>query len=208
MSHSHQHYYTNPAFCQKSEYYPSDPPRQRALSPERRHPPIGAQKPSQIEVYSPVKGIAKPRIIPRKTLQKNDEQFEEMLVDDTPLSPKTIDNDNIEQNGNRQYTLINGNEHEVIHTKKGRYAIVKLDEEYVEESNSPKSRYEYIPMQEQVVRAQKVVRNVEDNHRYAVIPSDEEFVPQQRKNQERYAEIPPQGFRESPPTKNLRYISV
>lgn len=239
MSQPRQNYYSNPAFCQQSEYYPKElsiSPRQRALSPERRHPPIGAQKPFQTENYNtPPKGVAKPRIIPRKTAQKSfedEEEFEEMLVDETRVSSvkkNTQEVDNYmsedQQNGNRQFVYINGNEKEVIQTKKGRYAIVKVDEDYIEEPHSPKSRYEYIPMQEQPLRTQRIVKKQEEVeingrlHRYAVIPPEEERPLrynhiQERSTQARYAEIP-QGIEEGKnkyamvPThqENNRYVT-
>lgn len=238
MSQTKQNYYTNPAFCQKSEYYPNErstSPRTRALSPERRHPPVGAQKPSQVEHYnSPPKVVPKPRTLPRKPVQKtydNDEEYEEMLVDDSYASPASpprkpiqeVDNHQQEDqtNGNRSYAYINGNNNDVVLTKKGRYAVVQVEEEYVDEPKSQKSRYEYIPMQEQVIRTQKVVKKpvinqeqVEINgrvHRYAVIPVEE--VPQRyaksppKGNQGRYAEIPPQEEDERVVT-NKRYAMV
>lgn len=216
-----RHYYSNPAFCQKSEYYPQDAtsPRQRTLSPERRQSPVGAQKPTQVENYnSPPRVGPKPRTLPRKNIKQtyNEPEFEEMLVDDTPISPqrkKEIDNyqNDDHTNGNNTYTY-NGNEDNTR-----RYTIIQAEEEYIDEPK--KSRYEYIPMQEQGMRPQKVIRKSLINqeeveiaagrfHRYAVIPVDEE---NQRCNRDRYAETPNEEIRyvEEPPRTNKgRYAEI
>lgn len=199
MAQARPNYYTNPAFCQKSEFSAQEyatSPRQRALSPERRHPPVGAQKPIHVEQYPPKPG-PKPRPLPRKPDNYEEEEvYEEMLVDDSTCSPsrrKDVDNyENEDQtNGNRQY-YENGNGIK----SQGRYTMVSNTE-----GRSPKSRYEYIPMQEQVVRGQKVVKRVINQedieitagkvHRYAVIPMEEEVFSKspQNTNIQRY-EIP------------------
>lgn len=189
MSQQRHNYYTNPAFCQKSEFYPQDYPVQRALSPERRHSPVGAQKPNQIETYSTL-----PIQIPIPTKRRNttkqieDEEYEEMLVDDG-MSPKQDNQDQI--NGNRTFNR-NGNEENQL-----RYSVASVDE-VENRSRSPKNRYEYIPMREQ---PQKLMKQEETEvkpgrtHRYAVIPVEEDG---QRTKYTKIVELPPRKYQQLP----------
>lgn len=200
MASGNKNYYTNQAFCQKSECYDD---QQRGFSPERRYPPIGAYKPSPQEIYHQ-RGSGNVNLPPLGPKPK--------IVRSNSIAVQNTNNRNIQivrshSNGNlddQEYyedvlvndplDVSNGNgvkyERNIVKTSspntKTRYAVIQTQqEEVLLESRSPKHRYEYIPMQEQpngypssprkkMVRPQEETEvNQRRMHRYAVIPDDE-----------------------------------
>ncbi|KAK5647797.1 hypothetical protein RI129_002689 [Pyrocoelia pectoralis] len=199
----HDNYYSNPAFCQKSEYYnnytlTSTSPR-NSLSPSRnyrniRQSPLGALSPSRTtdNTYHNLHDNLPPKPGPKPTKFNCDNDnyqeqnfYEEMLVDGNGTvkrkklvilqSPDSIngnyDAPNLQWiNSERQ----NGN----------RYAVVPTQNDLQNHARSPKSRYEYVHIQ-QNSNSQPSPNKKEYAqesyelghrriHRYAVIPGDEE----------------------------------
>lgn len=188
MASGKQNYYTNPAFCQQSEFYNAQQrctsPRGRALSPERRQPPVGAHKPLSNEGYHasprvaeiPPKVGPKPKLVQRrnsvqvKSYNDNEQNYEEMLVDDShphQSTRKTEDHDNQKyidaSNGNvkqtTKYNYTNGNDQD--------------NEEYVQErriiTGTNKGRYEVIPGDDDEPENTRTTK-----HRYEYIPMQEQ----------------------------------
>lgn len=201
MANNQQNFYTNPAFCQQSEYY-SPYQQQRCKSPPRvavslRQPPIGAQ--TRIRIRDGGNANVKDRY-------EEQEFYEEMIVDDSGLvkekkivivsSPQDNNNptnhryeyidDDVDKKTNRYEQISDKCKREYIplkrqeSTKGNRYATIPPNKE-VDITNS--GRYALIP--------------VEDlpNHRYAVITDDDI----RAADRYEYIEVPPQ---ENPPPYN------
>lgn len=172
MANNQQNFYTNPAFCQQSEYYNSQ--QRKCKSPPRnfniRQPPVGAQ--AKIRLHDVSVDASK------EECYEEQEFYEEMIVDDRGLiKDKKIvivssPQDNNYQQSSHRYEYIDDNIN-----KGNRY-------EYIQEEQ--KSRSEYIPLKSQEsVKIHKETVNVnsgryalvpvEDlrNHRYAVITEDD-----------------------------------
>lgn len=190
-SRSQQNFYSNPAFCQQSEFYNSQLCNQRALSPgrttpNRRQSPLGAQTPVHVLETSI-----------RNTKNENTEEYgdeyeqefyEEMLVDDkgyvqqkkivvvsSPNNETTKIYRNAENNNQKQART--GSRYAAIPEKNHRYEYIPMttQEQYPKTKQQENNhRYEYIPDIEPTPKA---------SGRYALVPLEE--VP----NQNRYAVI-------------------
>lgn len=180
---AHQrNYYTNPAFCQKSEYYAIDGSNNRkGLSPVKseksaRQSPLGAQTVIHNSELSPL----------RKTLHVDDDDneyeqefYEEMLVDDTGYVQE------------KKILVISSPQKETTHqTNGGRYASppMIIDNNYHQQQN--KSRYEYIPVQYD--KKEEVITPSGRIHRYALIQSNDGEIIEHNPNTKggRYSLVP------------------
>lgn len=159
-----QNYYTNPAFCQKSEYYAIERDR-RALSPVRsdksaRQSPLGAQATVHNNELSPHKQ--------NRIVENNDEYeqefYEEMLVDDTGYVQE------------KKILVISSPQKEKVQKRAGsRYAPIVLEDTYQQN----KERYEYIPVQYD--NKEEIIASSGKIHRYALIPNSEDENTQRNK---------------------------
>lgn len=170
-------YYSNPAFCQQSEFYNyhNDIHSRTQISP--RKPPIGAQAPH--------------RTIDRSVHEDHNHNdsyveqdfYEEMLIDDTgAVKEKKIVVVSQTQNEGRKY----------IQSQQNLARNCDATYSTSDETVSRKHRYEYIPMTEHVSPSRD--RNVEETEiseantsRYAVIDVDEDT---ESTSRGRYALVP------------------
>jgi len=124
-------YYTNPAFCQQSEFYPP----KRALSPQGsiRHSPVGAQ--TSHSVFDNSLTDFQDELVDNIEEQ---EFYEEVIVDDNGFIK-----------GKKFVVVAQNNEGQKyiqLPQKQGsRYGSTQQ----VQPSKVQKSRYEYIPMKQQ-----------------------------------------------------------
>lgn len=165
---SQQKFYSNPAFCQQSEYYTEE---HRALSPVRsdisvRQSPLGAQTPVHI-LDTSIQSVREEPLLPKpKIRQKNDEYeqefYEEMLVDDTGYIQE------------KKILVISSpykEQKNVSNTRtESKYIPIALEENYPRN----KARYEYIPTKSQLPQ-EHVITSPGRVHRYALIPTDDEL---------------------------------
>ncbi|XP_066249152.1 uncharacterized protein spdo [Euwallacea similis] len=192
-------FYTNPAFCQQSEFVPQN----RALSPQRniRQSPVGAQTSHQVFDNSLSDLQGNPDHI------EEQEFYEEVIVDDQGFikGKKVV----VVAQNNEGQKYIQGTQHE---RQGSRYGSTQYHP-----PKSQKSRYEYIPMREQqdmrsVPRSTPKKSLIQEHvevapgvvHRYAVIEPEEE-TPLTNIN-ERYALVPMSQFNNViPQQKTNRY---
>lgn len=173
-------FYTNPAFCQQSEFYHIQAQQQQQkvlVSPQRnpRQSPVGAQTTHRI-VDPTVRNH------PNEGCYEQ-EFYEEVLVDDTGLiTQKKIvvvaqDNDGKKyiQNDNKRPPL------------PARYGTQLSRHESIKSMDVRKHRYEYIPMKEQSP-TKKIEQKTDVQHRYEVIQTDVE--PARRTKNGCYALVP------------------
>ncbi|KAB0804275.1 hypothetical protein PPYR_01245 [Photinus pyralis] len=201
-------YYTNPAFCQNSEYYnnyplTTSPSPIKNLSPTRnyrnvRQSPVGALSPSRTtdNTYHNLHDNLPPKPGPKPIKFNCDNEdyheqnfYEEMLVDGNGTvkrkklvilpSPDTI-------NGNYDSPVPNHNLQWVNSDRQNgnRYAIVPTQSDVQNHQRSPKTRYEYIHLQQhsstqpsphkKEYSQESYELSHRRMHRYAVIPGDEE----------------------------------
>lgn len=184
-------YYSNPTFCQQSEFYNV----QRCKSPNGNSSNVN----SSIVNSSNVKDIRQSPL-GAQAVRKNSESdssnsyeeqefYEEMLVDDRGLvQEKKI----VILSSPKRYMTIPQNEDEIkpeTYKEKGKYLSGT-------EETTTKNRYEYIPLQQsEKIDARRV-------HRYSTIPGDEDTETCITINGGRYALVPIDNV---PPNKN-RYI--
>lgn len=183
MANTQRNYYTNPAFCQQSEFYNSklklkSPSPQKKPTP--RQSPIGANTYHQQYSENP------------KRDYEEQEFFEEVLVDDhgqvTSKNLVVVTTPNKE----KKYYAPNRNTHRYEEIPGDRYEYDLLEdrnEVYVDEyplpnkrvaSGAAKGRYEYIPLETQEEMAAKqmihtgAIREgyalVRKNDRYELLP--------------------------------------
>ncbi|XP_076259527.1 sanpodo [Rhynchophorus ferrugineus] len=189
-------FYSNPAFCQQSEFYT----QKGQLSPQRsvRQSPVGAQT-SHVVFDNSLSDIH-----PEECVDNIEEQefYEEVIVDDKGfIKGKQVVVVAQNQEG-KKYIQVPQEE------KKGtRYGTVQQTQYNSPQSlpnQSQKNRYEYIPMQQQqekiaITRSQskRIPRKVQEEHvevvpgvvhRYAIIEPEDETELTNRN--ERYALVP------------------
>lgn len=199
-----QNYYSNPAFCQQSEYYPGPKSPQRALSPIRQHsqralsphrpqinvrqPPVGAQSTHSI-LDTSIHSIHDDPKDSSEGSYEEQEFYEEMLVDDTTgvVQQKKFLVVSTEQQTPRKLQPNQQSRPLPPQIMSGsRYGAVPTQEEAL---RNQKNRYEYVPMQDRPRQEAAIPPRV---HRYAVIPSDErdEDLQLLQKTSGRYALVP------------------
>ncbi|KAF5274126.1 hypothetical protein FQR65_LT04524 [Abscondita terminalis] len=174
MAYSDRNFYSNPAFCQQSEFYNNYPLR-TSISPRKnivrshsvRQSPVGALSPSHssdnnnenLQDNLP----PKPGPKPSKLDDSYQEQsfYEEMLVDDNGFIKKkkvviipAVDNN---KNGNfspPRYQRVSNdnyqcqNRYSEERQNGNRYALVPADDKVQINTNNQKNRYEYIQYQQ------------------------------------------------------------
>ncbi|KAI4467608.1 hypothetical protein MML48_2g00009098 [Holotrichia oblita] len=149
-----QNFYSNPAFCQQSEYYHPNQQQQKCRSPPRpttinvRHPPVGAQ--TRVRIRDGREN--------GNNCYEEQEFYEEMIVDDAGLikEKKVVIVSSPQESNypiNHRYEYIDDN----IDKKVSKY-------EQIQHPND-KSRSEYIPLKRQ---------ESTKGSRYAAIPSTNE----------------------------------
>lgn len=203
-SRSQQNFYSNPAFCQQSEFYNAQRCNQRALSPgrtptNRRQSPLGAQTPVHVLETS----IRNTKNDNAKEHENEYEQefYEEMLVDDNGYvqQKKILVVSSPNNEAAKIYRNAENNNQQQARTG-SRYASIPLEKNH--------NRYEYIPMTTQ--EQYPITKQQENNHRYEEIPDIEQPIPktsgryalvplEEVPNQNRYAVITQNGI-QKPPT--------
>ncbi|GJQ76508.1 hypothetical protein Trydic_g2214 [Trypoxylus dichotomus] len=182
-----QNFYTNPAFCQQSEYYNPhqqqqqqncrSPPRPKTVSV--RHPPVGAQTRIRIRDGDNENG---------NDCYEEQEFYEEMIVDDSGLikEKKLVIVSSAQENSyspNHRYEYIDDD----VDKKVNRYEQIQQNKdkprcEYIplkRQESTKGSRYATIPTNKESDGANSSGRYalvpIEDlsNHRYAVITEDD-----------------------------------
>ncbi|KAL3288330.1 hypothetical protein HHI36_002778 [Cryptolaemus montrouzieri] len=169
-------YYTNPAFCQQSEFYNIQSKALHKSQISLRQPPVGAQVSHRVLDHSGYEDA--------KLNDSYEEQdfYEEMLVDDSGIiKEKKVVVISQTQNEGRKYIQSQQNlsrDFEVTYSSEDRTA--------------KKHRYEYIPMIEHTSptrqnKVKEIVENDSNISRYAVIDVDEDT---ESTNKGRYALVP------------------
>ncbi|XP_050296635.1 uncharacterized protein LOC126736360 [Anthonomus grandis grandis] len=186
-------YYSNPAFCQQSEYLP----QKRALSPQRDHrlSPIGAQS-SHVVFDNSLSEIHDNLEEDQGDNIEEQEFYEEVIVDKNGFIQGKKFVVVAQNNEGQKYIQVPQED------KKGsRYGSSQQIHHYtLPKSPTRQNRYEYIPMQEQdprVVKSSPKQKQVREEHvevvpgivhRYAVIEAEEET--ELTNKNERYALVP------------------
>lgn len=131
-------YYTNPAFCQQSEFCP---PQKRALSPQGsvRHSPVGAQT-AHVVFDNSLSDLN-----PEECVDNIEEQefYEEVIVDDNGFIKGKKFVVVAQNNEGQKYIQVPQEER-----KGSRYGSTQQ----IHYNQNQRMRYEYIPMQEQEPR--------------------------------------------------------
>ncbi|KAL1501178.1 hypothetical protein ABEB36_006558 [Hypothenemus hampei] len=163
------HFYSNPAFCQQSEFYHGQQKRV-ALSP--RKSPVGAQNRA---VYESQEGECLDNV-------EEQEFYEEVIVDDKGFIK-----------GKKVVVVAQNNEGQKyirVPQKERSESFRRTQQRYQSPPRTQATRYEYIPMQEQHEVPPLVKEPLRQTvHRYAVIEPDEEETELQS-TKPRYALVP------------------
>ncbi|KAF2900226.1 hypothetical protein ILUMI_05961 [Ignelater luminosus] len=220
-SDNQQNYYSNPAFCQQSEFYNYSLCKSpgKSLSPQRnqsqtwiRQSPVGAQSPVRVSDNNSqnVRDLPpKPGPKPAKYISNNEQYqeqdfYEEMIVDDTGFVKQKkiviVSSSNDNKNGNSRYACVPQNDNQIQQQNNGnRYAVIPsvIDEDLSRNHvTNQKNRYEYIQIQKQ-----------DTNHNQPISKNDyheEEFELGNRRVH-RYAVIPAEEETELTSSNKGRY---
>ncbi|KAF5275054.1 hypothetical protein FQA39_LY06991 [Lamprigera yunnana] len=199
----HNNYYSNPAFCQQSEFYnytlrsSRSPQKIATRNHNARQSPVGALSPlrsidSNFEHGHrnlPPKLGPKPKLESQNDNYEEQSFYEEMLVDGNGFVKKkklvvvpTVDNRNGNLSPRYQHVQDDNyqcqNKHPEQRNNGNRYAVMPIDRNH-------QNRYEYIQYQRDNVNCNQSPTKKEYQeesyelghrsvHRYAVIPGDEE----------------------------------
>ncbi|KAJ8980141.1 hypothetical protein NQ317_014635 [Molorchus minor] len=189
-------YYSNPAFCQQSEFTNGQRPPQ-AISPQGsvRYSPVGAQTIHRVLDTSACEGRENPAL--DEDCVEEQEFYEEVLVDDKGFITDKKFVIVAQNNEGKKYIQAPQSERGKEGSRYGvpqneerpgsRYSVpqqITYEPTKSSETSSKNQRYEYIPMQIQdkcitprqspIKKQQEEMRaNVHTVHRYAVIPEKE-----------------------------------